>query len=124
MSTPTTIVDSAMIEMSGAKNIGDLMHQLPALAGGIGAVSSSDSNGGQKDKAGLEQANLRGLGTVRTLVLVNGRRHVPGSSAESAVDLSMIPASLVDRVEIVTERGFGDLWCRCRYGCGQFHYEK
>lgn len=102
MSTPTTIVDSAMIEMSGAKNIGDLMHQLPALAGGIGAVSSSDSNGGQKDKAGLEQANLRGLGTVRTLVLVNGRRHVPGSSAESAVDLSMIPASLVERVEIVT----------------------
>ena len=102
MSTPTTIVDAATIALSGAKNIGDLMHQLPALAGGIGAVSSSDSNGGNKSEAGLELANLRGLGAVRTLVLVNGRRHVPGSAGESAVDLSMIPASLVERVEIVT----------------------
>ena len=61
MSTPTTIVDSATIELSGAKNIGDLMHQLPALANGIGAVSSSDGNGGNKDQAGLELANPEGL---------------------------------------------------------------
>ncbi len=102
MSTPTTIVDSATIELSGAKNIGDLIHQLPALANGIGAVSSSDGNGGNKDRAGLELANLRGLGSVRTLVLVDGRRHVPGSADEAAVDLSMIPASLIERIEIVT----------------------
>ncbi|RVU31894.1 TonB-dependent receptor [Rheinheimera riviphila] len=102
MSTPTTIVDAATIELSGAKNIGDLIHQLPALANGIGAVSSSDGNGGNKSDAGLELANLRGLGSVRTLVLVDGRRHVPGSANESAVDLSMIPASLIERIEIVT----------------------
>lgn len=102
MSTPTTIVDAATIELSGAKNIGDLIHQMPALANGIGAVSSSDGNGGNKDAAGLELANLRGLGSVRTLVLVDGRRHVPGTAGEAAVDLSMIPASMIERIEIVT----------------------
>lgn len=102
MSTPTTIVDAATIELSGAKNIGDLLHQMPALVDGIGAVSSSDGNGGHKGRAGLELANLRGLGSVRTLVLVDGRRQVPGSAEEAAVDLSMIPASMIERIEIVT----------------------
>ncbi len=102
MPTPTTIIDAAVIEASGAKNIGDLMHQLPALAGGIGAVSASDSNGGNQQSAGLELANLRGLGAVRTLVLVNGRRHVPGAAGEASVDLAMIPTALVERIDIVT----------------------
>lgn len=102
MTTPTTVVDSAMIQMSGAKNIGDLIHQLPALTGGFGGVSSNDNNGGNLGQAGLELANLRGLGQARTLVLVNSRRHVPGAAGQSAVDLSMIPTSLVDRVEIIS----------------------
>ncbi|MDZ7871210.1 MAG: TonB-dependent receptor [Rheinheimera sp.] len=102
MPTPTTIIDAALIEATGAKNIGDLMHQLPALAGGIGAVSASDSNGGNLDSAGLELANLRGLGAVRTLVLVNGRRHVAGSAGSASVDLAMIPTALVERIDIVT----------------------
>jgi len=61
MSPPTTIVDAATIELSGAKNIGDLIHQMPALPNGIGAVSSSDGNGGNKERASSELVNLRGL---------------------------------------------------------------
>jgi len=102
MPTPTTIIDASVIAATGAKNIGDLMHQLPALAGGIGAVSASDSNGGNLDAAGLELANLRGLGAVRTLVLVNGRRHVPGAAGSASVDLAMIPTAMVERIDIVT----------------------
>lgn len=102
MPTPTTIIDAAVIQATGAKNLGDLMHQLPALANGIGAVSASDANGGNLDSAGLELANLRGLGTARTLVLVNGRRHVAGRAGEAAVDIAMIPASMVERIDVVT----------------------
>ncbi|MET1253572.1 hypothetical protein [Aliikangiella maris] len=43
MATPTTVIDSATIEMSGVKNIGDLMHKMPALLDGIGGSSNNDA---------------------------------------------------------------------------------
>ncbi|WP_448568846.1 TonB-dependent receptor domain-containing protein [Thalassotalea ganghwensis] len=102
MTTPMTIVDAEMIEQSGVKNIGDLMNKLPALLSGVGGSAINNSNGGNINNAGLELANLRGLGTNRTLVLVDGRRHVAGSAGTSAVDMSMIPASMVKQVEVIT----------------------
>jgi len=51
---------------------------------------------------GLNTVDLRNLGVERTLVLVNGRRHVGGAAGSPTVDLSMIPAALVQRVEVVT----------------------
>ncbi|TQV86360.1 TonB-dependent receptor domain-containing protein [Aliikangiella coralliicola] len=106
MTTPTTVIDSKTIEQSGVKNIGDLLHRMPALLDGIGSnnINDNGASGGTADisQGGLENANLRGLGVNRTLVLVNGRRHVPGSSTSSAVDLAMIPATLIERIEIIT----------------------
>ncbi|CAH9062388.1 Vitamin B12 transporter BtuB [Pseudoalteromonas holothuriae] len=102
MTTPTTVLDAKAIEMSGVKNIGDLMHKLPAMIDGVGGVTARDQNGSGLSTAGQELVNLRGLGTERSLVLVNGRRHVPGDAGNSAVDLSMIPTALVERVEIIT----------------------
>ncbi|PAJ74964.1 hypothetical protein CJF42_07775 [Pseudoalteromonas sp. NBT06-2] len=104
MTTPTTVIDSAAIEMSGAKNIGDLLNKYPALLDGIGGAGNNTNSGDSfsLNNAGLELANLRGLGTNRTLVLVNGRRHVPGAAGTSAVDMSMIPSALVDHIEIIT----------------------
>ncbi|WP_448568844.1 TonB-dependent receptor domain-containing protein [Thalassotalea ganghwensis] len=102
MTTPMTIIDTEMIEQSGVKNIGDLMNKLPALLSGVGGGAINRSNGNSINNAGLELANLRGLGTNRTLVLVDGRRHVAGSAGTSAVDMSMIPASMVQRVEVIT----------------------
>src|SRR4029078_1832993 len=54
--------------------------------------------------AGLNLLDLRGLGTVRTLVLQNGRRHVGGDVLNSGVtpDVNTIPTDLIDRVDIVT----------------------
>lgn len=104
MTTPTTVIDSEAIEMSGAKNIGDLLNKYPALLDGIGGAGNNTNSGASfsLNNAGLELANLRGLGTNRTLVLVNGRRHVPGAAGTSAVDMSMIPSALVDHIEIIT----------------------
>ena len=102
MTAPTTIIDAEAIAQSGAKNIADLMNRLPALVNGIGGSAINNNNGGNINNAGLELANLRGLGTNRTLVLVDGRRHVAGSAGTSAVDMSMIPTAMVERVEVIT----------------------
>lgn len=50
----------------------------------------------------MNALDLRGLGTERTLVLVNGRRRVPAMPGSSAVDVSVIPAGLVERGEVIT----------------------
>ena len=84
---------------SPTNNIADFVNQLPALAASIRPSNSrlELSNG----QAGINALNLRSLGTVRTLVLVNGRRSV-GSTANGIVDINTIPQSLVQRVEVVT----------------------
>ena len=103
--TPTTVIGADLISKSGTRQIADLVNQTPALV-----ISQSDqTSNANRDKdsmdaghPGLNALDLRGLGTKRTLVLVNGRRHVPGAPGSSAVDISTIPSSLVERVEIIT----------------------
>ena len=101
--TPTTVIDAESLERTGASNLGDVLHSYPAMLAGIGNDANNDSNSNFNLKsAGLELVNLRGLGTERTLVLVNGRRHVAGQPGTSAVDLAMIPTALIERVDIIT----------------------
>ncbi len=103
--TPTTVITADQISKTGTRQIADLVNQMPALV-----ISQSDqTSNANRDKdsmdaghPGLNALDLRGLGTKRTLVLVNGRRHVPGAPGTSAVDISTIPSSLVERVEIIT----------------------
>jgi len=102
MATPTTIIGAAEIAQFGVKNIGDLMNKLPALMDGVGGGNTNFQNQGNTNNAGLELANLRGLGINRTLVLVDGRRHVAGGAETAAVDMSMIPVGLIERIEIIT----------------------
>ncbi|MCG8505922.1 MAG: TonB-dependent receptor, partial [Sphingomonadales bacterium] len=96
--TPTVIVGVEEIEASGAVNIGDLLRELPAIGPGINAESTAATFSG----AGLNLIDLRSLGTERTLVLVNGRRHVGSQPSTTAVDLNTIPTPLVERVEVIT----------------------
>ncbi|ANY20960.1 Colicin I receptor precursor [Tsuneonella dongtanensis] len=98
--TPVQVLTEEDIENSSpTNNIADFVNQLPALAASIRPSNSrlELSNG----QAGINALNLRSLGTVRTLVLVNGRRSV-GSTANGIVDVNTIPQSLVQRVEVVT----------------------
>lgn len=94
--TPTTVLDAAQIEQLGYNNAGDILNSLPAFSASIGRANSLPS------ESGLELPNLRGMGTNRTLVLVNGRRHVGSQAGNSAVDVSSIPPQMIQRVEVIT----------------------
>ena len=100
-STPVNVVGQAAIEDSGYGNVYDVLKSVPSIGVGLGG-SNSSPEAVSNAQAGAAFVNLRGLGTDRSLVLVNGRRRVSGSSDSSAVDVSMIPAGMIERVEIIT----------------------
>jgi len=93
--SPISTVDAELFEDTGAPTIETVLNTLPQFVPAITSTSNNPSNGGQANVA------LRGLGTERTLVLLDGRRIVP-SNATGVVDLNLIPASLIDNVEIIT----------------------
>lgn len=97
-STPTTVINSEQIALSGELKIGDLLREFPAFAPGINSQNTNVSF----INAGLNLADLRDLGTNRTLVLVNGRRRVGSQPDTTAVDLNTIPSSMIERVEVIT----------------------
>lgn len=94
---PLTVIDEAQISASGSNAIINVLRETPAITAGL-----DSSNGGANTDGGAAFVNLRGLGTNRSLTLVNGRRRVSGSSTSSAVDLNTIPAAMVERAEITT----------------------
>lgn len=95
----TTVSGQAFFE-TGATSVGDTLNDLPALRSTFSQSNSTRFLG----TSGLNLLDLRGLGTQRTLVLVNGRRHVGGDilSDGTSVDVNTIPTDLIDRVDVVT----------------------
>src|SRR5690606_17265148 len=72
-----------------------LLNELPQVI--PGNMRTSNNAGGEE----FATIDLRGLGANRTLILINGER-VPPSSTTGAVDINSVPASLINRVEVVT----------------------
>ena len=99
-SIPVTSLQGEQFFQRGQTNVGDALNDLPQLR----STFAQQNPGLGIGIAGLNLLDLRGLGTVRTLVLVNGRRHVAADILNNAVsvDISSIPADLIDRVDIVT----------------------
>ncbi len=97
--SPIQIIGETEIEFSGVNSVATLLNELPA-AGVPGSVDTATNF--RSTTTGLNTLNLRNLGSQRTLILVNGRRHIGGSAGTQTVDVSMIPISLVERVEVVT----------------------
>lgn len=97
--SPMIIIGSEKLELSGTLSIGDYIAQLPQLNPTSTTANSFDDNNSPPGGAFL---NLRGMGSERTLVLVDGRRHIGGSAGDSRVDINTIPSALIERVEIVT----------------------
>ena len=97
---PVTSLNGNEFFETGRTSIGDVLNDLPALRSTFGQANSTRFLG----TAGLNLLDLRGLGTQRTLVLVNGRRHVAGDILNTAtsVDTNTIPTDLIERVDIVT----------------------
>jgi outer membrane receptor protein involved in Fe transport len=100
LATPAPIVTLGADDLvqSGEVDIANVLREIPALLLSDNANQSLVNGGAQ----GASLLNLRGLGTNRTLVLQNGRRHVSGIDGDSAVDVSTIPAALIERVEVLT----------------------
>lgn len=95
---PVTSLSGADLTRTGAVAIGDVLNDLPSLRSTFSQANSTRFIG----TAGLNQLDLRGLNPSRTLVLVNGRRHITSSIGEFLVDTNTIPTDLIDRVDIVT----------------------
>lgn len=93
--SPIVTVTQEDVRATGSANIETLINELPQFTP-LGSASSNSPN-----VAGQAQVQLRGLGAIRTLVLLNGRRVVP-SSASSVVDLNLLPTPLISSVETIT----------------------
>ncbi|WP_313929329.1 TonB-dependent receptor [Pseudoxanthomonas sp.] len=88
--SPVVVLDRAAIEQTGKLTLGDLIQEMPSMSG---APTNPQVNNGGGD--GASTIDLRGLGSARTLLLVNGRRVVNS-------DVNSIPAAAVERIEILT----------------------
>jgi outer membrane receptor protein involved in Fe transport len=99
---PIQAFTSETIEQAGDTNITDFLTDSPALLGSSTSADNAGSNTGSAETVGGNYLNLRNLGTNRTLVLVDGRRHVAGVSGSAAVDINTIPLELIDRVDVLT----------------------
>ena len=99
-SSPVTSVGADAFDLRGTVDTIDLVNTLPQATVGANSQNSSFANGAN----GTSTLDLRGLGATRTLVLANGKRLPSGSplSGGFASDVNLIPAPLVERVEIVT----------------------
>src|SRR5688500_14710091 len=93
--TPVTQVTAADVVTQGVTRIEDLVNQLPQA---FAAQNVTVANGA----TGTATLNLRGLGSPRTLVLVDGRRLPYGGVTNSAADINQIPTQMIERVDILT----------------------
>ena len=102
---PAVTIDSDFMDDRGFTNVAQGLNEIPAF----GIPGSSDLGGQSSQSVGQNFVNAFGLGSQRTLTLVNGRRMVgqntpgigSGASAGLQVDLNIIPTALVDRIETV-----------------------
>ncbi|MDX1405275.1 MAG: TonB-dependent receptor [Woeseiaceae bacterium] len=103
-------VSSEDIQLSGKMDVAEVVRTIPALSASETADGTANPAGSAFDSdesaagASFGEAllQLRGMGLERTLVLVDGRRHVPGATGTSAVDINTIPQPLIERVEVLT----------------------
>ncbi|MHA7858825.1 MAG: TonB-dependent receptor domain-containing protein [Henriciella sp.] len=95
---PVQSIDAEAIVQSGEFSLVDVVNDIPALVNSTSSEQSIDS----AFALGTNVLNLRGLGSARTLTLIDGRRSVAGVEGSAAVDVSSIPSALVERVEVLT----------------------
>ena len=105
-SSPLSVYTRKEIEQSGAGTVDDFLRKLPqnfALVGGETLANNGGNTQASANQSRGAGVNLRGIGSGSTLVLVNGRRIAAGGSDGSFVDVSTIPLSAIERVEVLTD---------------------
>lgn len=106
---PVSVVDRRELEMTGAVTAGEMIAALPQSGG---QAFNNEQQGPNQARGDVASANLRGLGSGNTLVLLDGRRMVghPGTQQEGSVpvqvvNLNTIPATALKRVEVLRDGG-------------------
>lgn len=98
--TPVTIVDTESLQKLAPSNIPDALNQLPQFSGSLSQSANPQNGTATRPNAG-NYLNLRNLGIIRSLILLDGQR-VPPTSFEGTVDTNVIPQALIQRVDVVT----------------------
>lgn len=98
---PVVTISNDDIVDSGTTNLTDYLQTIPALQGSSNSFDNSGDRAGI-GATGLNLLDLRNLGFDRTLVLVDGRRHVAAVDGLQSVDINTIPSDLIERVEVFT----------------------
>jgi len=93
--SPVVSVSQQLFQQSGSASVDTVINALPQFVPSITSTSNNPSNAGQSN------IDLRGLGSNRVLVLMDGRRVVP-ANGNGTVDLNLLPSSLIQNVEIIS----------------------
>lgn len=104
-SQPLLTISDEALSRSGQLDISEVLNDTPSLLSSISSTNSLDAaaaNVGNTNNFGGSALDLRGLGFKRTLTLVNGRRHVSGIEGTAAVDITTIPAALIEKIDVLS----------------------
>lgn len=93
--SPVVTVNEEAFKQTGSTTVETMLNTLPQFVPSLTNTSNNPSNGGQAN------VELRGLGTTRTLVLMDGKRVVPANGT-GVVDVNMLPSTLIESVEIIS----------------------
>jgi len=104
--SPVVTIDRDAIEKSGYGTVQQMLQSLPqAFGGGVTetTLGATTRNGAGADATYGSGINLRGLGTSSTLVLIDGTRPALGGLGGAFADISLIPVTAVERIEVLTD---------------------
>lgn len=93
--SPLSSVSAEEVKLKGTTNTEEILNSLPQ-------VYAEQGNNLSISSTGIATVNMRNLGPSRTLVLINGRRLMPGDPTQLAADLNTVPSALIKRVDVVT----------------------
>ncbi|MFK7914893.1 MAG: TonB-dependent receptor plug domain-containing protein, partial [Pseudomonadales bacterium] len=97
---PVDVMSREDFEDQGFPSVTEMIRNLGVANGNLGETNQFNASGGQGNE-GVATVNLRGLGSARSLVLINGRRHV--ATATTGVDISAIPTVAIERLEVLKD---------------------
>ena len=98
---PVDVINSAELARQGSPSPVELLKNLPTSSAVLGDSNQFDSR--SQGAEGIASANLRGLSPQRTLVLLNNRRLTTSGNGVPVVDLNLLPAAAIGRVEVLKD---------------------
>jgi iron complex outermembrane receptor protein len=98
---PVDVTSFDDLQEQGAPSVAELVRNLAYTSGNLAETNQFGAGGGGQAQEGVLTVNLRGLGSARTLVLINGRRIAPSDAVGS--DLSVLPKSAIGRLEVLKD---------------------